>query len=474
MTYLAIEALLRSGESESVALLRDADDLAAIARTVCAFLNGKGGSAICGVAADGVVAGLPNAAELATHVSAYLQTGITPKGSLLSVSVDEVRGNQVISVDVPAGQDQPYLYQGAAWVRRRDETGAATSDELRRLIQREADRPERWERQPSPALEEGDLEAEEVVRTVREARKSGRFVWSSDQTWSVLEQLSLVLRGQLTHAADVLYARTPANRHPQVRAHATCFAEDRDSEQYLDDAVYDGPLVRVLKDVERFIRRNTKVSVSFEGRLGTTDQPEYPVEAVAEGLVNAFAHRDYARFNGGLAVRIYPSRLVIWNSGDLPEGLKKADLKRDHPSLPVNPDIAHVLYIRSLMNRVGRGTQNIVNVCRAAGLPEPEWQVDRKGVTLTLFGRASSSSSGGFSDRQVALLGALATGEEIRPGEYASRFASGVSERQARRDLRRLEAANLLERVGSGAGTRYRRTNRKWSGVNRTSAGHST
>lgn len=64
----------------------------------------------------------------------------------------------------------------------------------------------------------------------------------------------------------------------------------------------------------------------------------------------------------------------------------------------------------------------------------------------------------------LALLEALTEGEEIRPGHYKDRFAEGVSERQARRDLKELEEANLLQQVGAGRTTRYRRTVRAQEG----------
>ena len=120
----------------------------------------------------------------------------------------------------------------------------------------------------------------------------------------------------------------------------------RRSDHYLDDQVFQGPLVTTLSEVVEFIKRNVALTTRFDSdRLRRRDLPEYPIYALREALVNAFAHRDYSGFSGGISVGIYPSRIEIWNSGHLPEGLKPSDLKRIHPSIPTNPDIAHVLYI---------------------------------------------------------------------------------------------------------------------------------
>jgi len=218
----------------------------------------------------------------------------------------------------------------------------------------------------------------------------------------------------------------------------------------------------MLNEVIDFVGRNVAVTAHFEnGRLRRQDRPEYPMHALREGLVNAFAHRDYAGFSGGLSVGIYPSRIEIWNSGRLPEGLTPRDLRRNHPSLPTNPDIAHLLYIRGLMERVGRGTQKILNACKEYGLPGPKWLDRPSGVTLILYSaRSSAGHEISLNERQKGLIENLALGSEITPAEYRKRFASDVSERQGRRDLKELEDLRLIVRKGGGAGTRYQRTNR--------------
>ncbi len=186
-----------------------------------------------------------------------------------------------------------------------------------------------------------------------------------------------------------------------------------------------------------------------------------PFEALREGLVNAFAHRDYSGFSGGVTVGIYPNRIEIWNSGHFPDGLQPADLKRNHPSLPTNPDIAHVFYLRGLMERIGRGGQLIINACKDHSLPAPKWVDHPTGVTLTIFGRNGGGSTAfSANPRQQALLAQIQAGDRIRPGEYHQRFAADVTDRQARRDLVELEDAGLLLRIGKGAGTTYKRMGR--------------
>ena len=63
-----------------------------------------------------------------------------------------------------------------------------------------------------------------------------------------------------------------------------------------------------------------------------------------------------------------------------------------------------------------------------------------------------------LNDRQRGLLHDLAPDTAIRIREFVDRYASDVTDRQARRDLADLEAAGLLRREGSGPATVYYRT----------------
>ncbi len=108
-------------------------------------------------------------------------------------------------------------------------------------------------------------------------------------------------------------------------------------------------------------------------------------EAIREGLINAFAHRDYSNYSGGIAVHIYSNRLEIWNSGKFLEGVTPSSLMTGHISILRNLDIAHILYLREFMEKVGRGVVLIQKACADRGLPPPRWTEDDQGVTLSFF-----------------------------------------------------------------------------------------
>jgi len=460
---------ISQGEGPHTEFKVSAENLDALAEAVCAFLNTKGGTVFCGVDDNGEVVGLPSAEQDRKRLRAVHETlaeRVTPS-ALFTVSVDELDGKLVLTVEVPEGKDRPYVCEGRVMLRQGSQTVPADAFALRQMVQAKAVSADRWERRPSVAMEESDLDHEEVRALVGESSESGRlhFKEPGDDD-AVLTHLGLAGARGYTQGADVLFARNPAQRHPQTRVRLIRFAAaEKTGARYLDDRQLQGPLVRVLHQSFDWIRGHLPVEQHFEvdakNPLVRQARLAYPEVAVREGLVNAFAHRDYASFAGGLTVSLHADRIEIWNAGRLPEGLTPTKLKRNHPSLPANPDMAQVLYLRGLMERIGRGTQKIVEACQDHGLRPPQWDDRETGVTLTLWGPSGAEAGdASLNGRQKALLDAIEPEGRVRPSEYRERFASDVSERQARRDLVVLEELGLLRVEGGGPATVYVRTNR--------------
>jgi ATP-dependent DNA helicase RecG len=197
--------------------------------------------------------------------------------------------------------------------------------------------------------------------------------------------LSVAKHGRLTNGGDVLFARNPAARFPQTRVRAMRYNSDKAGDTYRDMKSFEGPLQEVFEDAYGFVIRNTPTRARFKpGQTKREDSPLYPEDAVREALINALVHRDYSSASGGVSIHIFPKRLEIWNSGGLPEGVTVEKLQEGHISVLRNPDISHVLYLRGLMEKAGRGSVLMIQKCRENGLSVPEWKSDEKlGVTVT-------------------------------------------------------------------------------------------
>jgi|SRR5690606_752089 len=102
--------------------------------------------------------------------------------------------------------------------------------------------------------------------------------------------------------------------------------------------------------------------------------------------MNALVHRDYTKVSSTVHISIYSNRMVVSNTGTLPEGLRIADLKREHTSILRNPDIARMCFIRDLIEMFGSGTQCMVKDCKDYALPDPVWKEDADHLVLEFPG----------------------------------------------------------------------------------------
>ena len=223
-----------------------------------------------------------------------------------------------------------------------------------------------------------------------------------------------------------------------------------------NDVVVDGPAVRTLREVVTIIQQRTGFSGRFvKSELERKDQPAYAVYALREGLVNAITHRSYEAIGGSVHIEIFPDHLVIRNPGRLPDKWTPQDLRRVHVSHPFNPDIARVFFLRGLMEQLGIGTQKLVAACKELGAKPPVWRVEKGSVELTIFRAPEPKAAEVLTGRQADFIGPLKSGDEFRAADYMG--ATGVSERQARRDLAELKKDGVIERHGKGRATMYRR-----------------
>jgi ATP-dependent DNA helicase RecG len=154
-------------------------------------------------------------------------------------------------------------------------------------------------------------------------------------------------------------------------------------------------------------------------------------------------------------VAIYDDRLEIWSSGGLPSGIEVEDLKREHLSRPRNPLIAEVFYRRGLVERWGRGTQKIVELCLRAGHPEPQFLevAGAVGVRFLPSGYvAPLRVAHDLSDRQRRILQAIAGGKESSFANIRTQINSSVADRTLRDDLLHLKRLGLIDSRGHGRG----------------------
>ena len=109
-----------------------------------------------------------------------------------------------------------------------------------------------------------------------------------------------------------------------------------------------------------------------------------PLKVVREAALNLLIHRTWWSEARVPSVNIFDDRVEFMNPGAFPPGTEPKDfLKRPH-SEPVNEKIATALFKGGEMEGWGRGIPDIYDLCKAAGMPEPEFDFVPNYVCLTI------------------------------------------------------------------------------------------
>lgn len=304
-----------------------------------------------------------------------------------------------------------------------------------------------------------DISRKRVDWFLETARRERGFpLRANTTTQALLTHLNLVEGGAPTNAAMLLFGSAPQRFHPTaetkcVHCHGTEYRRPFASQQ-----IYAGDIFEQVDQARDFVL--AKISRPVGTRATGPTAPanyELPPDAVGEAIVNAIAHRDY-HSNASVEIRLFTDRLEIWNPGSLPGMLTPASLHTDHPSIPNNPLLAESLYLARYIEKAGSGTQAMIELCRKAGLPEPDFEARQGSFVVTLWRDWLTDSEVAdlhLNDRQVKAIAHLKAHRVITNSTYQS--VMEASKRTASRDLEDLLARGILEKVGTtGKGVHYR------------------
>jgi ATP-dependent DNA helicase RecG len=458
MTIQELESLAAGGESDTLEFKETTGQRTEAAKTVCAFLNGKGGTVLFGVNARRRVVGQDVTEKTAEDVVRELKK-IEPFVPISPEVIPLPSGRAVVALSVPLGRDRPYTFDGRAYVRQGPTTSVMPQDRYARLLEERSHPARRWEMQPAYRTGVADLDHAEITRTIDEAIRQGRMDEPGTRDpETLLVGLELMRDGELLNAAVPLFAR--ADRllpyYPQCLLRMARF-RGITTDAFDDEAQLHGNAFQLFVQAQAFLRRHLP-KASRVVQFTREDTPLYPVEALREALANAICHRDYAVGGGSISVAVFDDRLEIGSTGALPFGLTPADLKRRHASRPWNPLIAGVFYRRGLIERWGRGTLKIMDLLEQAGLPEPEFEEVTGDLIVRFFPTgyvAPRRISHDLTPLQQEILAVLAQHGSLARSEVQQALSSRVPLSTVKDNLQHLSRLRLVRMRGRTRGARW-------------------
>ena len=308
-----------------------------------------------------------------------------------------------------------------------------------------------------PGATTADLSEEKLRWFLSRARRERQFALAENTPpQEALTHLNLLDAGQPTHAAELLFAAQPQKFLTTSEVKCMHFHGTEVRKPIPSYQVYKGTVFELVDQAVDFVM--SKITRAVGTRAQGPEAPveyELPRDAVAEAIVNAVAHRDYAS-NASVQVMLFSDRLEVWNPGELPPPLTMEKLRSPHASIPHNPLVSDPLFLARYIEKAGTGTLDMIALFREAGLPEPEFRQDGGMFVQTLWRdwlTPKTIGALGLSERQLAALAVVRQKGRVTNADYQK--AGHVPRKTASRDLDDLVAKGILERQGEGRGTHY-------------------
>ena len=154
-------------------------------------------------------------------------------------------------------------------------------------------------------------------------------------------------------------------------------------DKFRDQLVLDGNLFQQLQAIENFCRKHMFMS-GDQDQFDSKNVLTVPLKVVREAALNLLIHRTWWSEGSVPSVNIFDDRVEFMNPGAFPRGTKPEDFRKRPHSVLVNEIIANALFKSGVSEGWGRGILDIFTLCKAAGMPEPEYDFVTNFVCLTI------------------------------------------------------------------------------------------
>ena len=393
MTLEELQALILSGEGETLEEKETTGQRVDACETLCAFLNKDGGTVVFGVGKKGNVAGQLVSDKTKRELFEVFAK-FEPAADIDVEWIDVDDTHKAIVCKVERGNMRPYVYDGRPYKRVQSSTAVMSQEEYERMLSERKGFQSDWELEINPDLKLSDLDENEIRKTARMGVAEGRLPESTDvnDIIGLLDGFKVRKNGALRNAAAVLFCKEDTD-YMQCLLRLARF-KGKDNQIFIDNKQITGNIFRLIDAGMAFCFNHLSLSGVINGTY-REEHLEVPAKALREALVNALVHRLYVKRGSSVSLAIYDDRVEIINSGMFPSNITMAELRAGNKSEPRNPTIARVMYSRKTVETWGRGIKLILDECAKANLPEPQIVADG-GYTKAVFMRPVADSKDGM------------------------------------------------------------------------------
>ena len=405
ISKIEVQELLQSTETYRVERTISTGDMDKFQEAICAFSNDlpnskKNGYLIIGAHDDGTLSGLKVDDALMKKIAAIRSDGNILPLPIMSVERFEFPDGDLLVAEVSPSLLPPVRYRGRTFVRIGPRRDIATEAEERILLERRTSYMATFDAMPCLGATINDIDVNYIKQDYL-PQVIDTEVLASDKR-DIKEQLASIHLYDLTHdcptnAAIILFGNNPRHFLPGFYIQYVRFAGKAIGGQVLNEKRFQGPLYRLLSELELFVSNaiitQRPVAISLFREKAVIN---YPNNALRELLMNACMHRDY---QSNMPVRLYQfdDHIEIMNAGGLygearPENFPTVNDYR-------NPIIAEAMKEMKYVNMFNQGIRRVQEMLRDNNNEEAVFDVSKLTVfEVNVFSTVDDGTQGGTQD----------------------------------------------------------------------------
>ena len=444
-----LDSLLSQPESKTLEFKRDLSSLTPILKTIVAFANTSGGILIIGRTSEGVICGLKDVFKAEEALANSIADSIRP--SLLpEIEIATKEGKDLLIVKVAHWRAPFYLKSegmpNGVYIRL-GSTIRPAGPELFAELQRSVLVPS-YDQNPLAELSQEALDMDLINAFFDTVEKKVNV-----EKLRTLGVLALADHRLVpTVGGMLLFGKKKEQEQLFLETRISCARFHGESKSdILDLYEIEGPIVKAVEEVPKFIARNTRLAAEIKS-MRRKNIPEYPPIAVREALINALAHADYSIKGSRILVAIYSDRLEIQNPGMLPFGFTLEDLKSGVSRIR-NRVIAKVFYALEFMEEWGSGYNRIMEICQNGEYPEPKWEELGTSIRVTFYPHPQTQVRSKPLTPEREIVGLFSDSTKLPFREIVKKMKSNFSERMLHYYLAKLKKQGILVSKGKGRAT---------------------
>jgi len=356
-----------------------------LAREISAFANSGGGTILVGVADDGKTVGVRNVNDALARIESIARN-CDPPVPVEAKAVKTGDGIDIIMLEVPDGPEKPHSCSEGFFLRSGACTQKMSRNEIIRFLH--STNQVLWDEKACPRfLYPEDFDEDAFRRFCVRASLSDTGMGTDD----LLVNLGVASRSDgslvFNNAGVLFFGKEPTRFHMDAVVDCMLF-QGRDKVNILDRKIQNGNLMDNVEQAMVFLKKHLSLRYEIKS-LVRREILELPEDALREAVLNAVIHRDY-HFNGAnISVEIYRDRVEISDPGELPPGMKEADLGKK--SVRRNKLLADLFHRLGEVERVGSGILRMRRALLDAGVAPMRFEIT--GFCTVVFNRQSATES---------------------------------------------------------------------------------